>query len=124
MQIKFLVEYGYYPLSDEKDETFRGVVSVSLPKVRGKDYIPMYYFGKIGDYEIGVDEDGMDTGRDCGDSREHWVEFCAESFEELNRKIDYAIEEYRKQVILNIESLQKTREDREIIIDLPEPPYK
>jgi len=122
MQIKFLVEYSYYP--GENDKTFCGVVWVSLPKLRGKDSIPLYYWGKIGDCEIGVDEEGMDTGMDRGNSRVHWVEFHAESFEELNRKIDYAIEEYRKQVIFNIESMRKIREDREIIIDLPEPPYE
>jgi hypothetical protein len=124
MQIKFSVEYGYYPLSDENDKKFRGVVWVSLPKHRGEDCVPLYYWGKIGVREIGVDEDGMNTGMDRGNSSEHWVEFHAESFEELNRKIDYAIEEYRKQVIFNIESLQKTREEREIIIDLPDPPYE
>jgi hypothetical protein len=121
MQIKFSVEYYYYPLPDKNDETFRAVVWVSLPKQRGDDCVPLYYFGKIGDCEIGVDEEGMATGMDRGDSRDHWVEFYAESFEELNRKIDYAIEEYRKQVLLNIESLKKTREDREIIINLPDP---
>jgi hypothetical protein len=121
MKIKFLVEYYYYPLPDEKDKTFRGVVRVRLPKQRGENYIPLYYFGKIGDCEIGVDEEGMETGMDRGNSREHWVEFYAESFEELNRKIDYAIEEYRKQVLTNIESISKIKEDREIIIDFPEP---
>jgi len=123
MQIKFSVEYLYYPL-EEKDKTFCAAVRVSIPKERGKDDIHPYFFGKIGDCEIGFDEDGKYTGIDSGDSRVYWTEFYAESFEELNRKIDYAIEEYRKQVILNIENLRKIREDREIIIDLPDPPYE
>jgi len=123
MKIVFFVNYGFYPLSEE-NKRVSAVVSVRIPKERETNSIPLYYFGKIGDYEIGVDEDGMETGMDRGKSREHWVEFHAESFEELNRKIDYAIEEYRKQVLINIESISKIKENREIIIDFPEPPYE
>jgi uncharacterized protein (DUF2344 family) len=103
MKITFSVSYLYYPLSDENDR-LQAEVSVRIPKEQGKADIPLYCCGKIGDREIDVDE-GVDTG----DSKLYWVEFYAESPEELNKKIDYAIEQYRKQVLQNIEIVKKTR---------------
>jgi hypothetical protein len=119
MKISFLVNYGFYPLSDE-NERIRANVSVFIPKEQGYDDIPLYCCGKIGDCEINLDN-GIDSGN--GDLKVFYVEFHDESPEELNKKIDYAIEQYRKQVLLNIEIVKKIQ-DRKIIIDLPEPPYE
>jgi len=114
MKIVFFVNYGFYPLSEE-NKRVSAVVSVRIPKEQGTKSIPLYCCGKIGDCEINLDE-----GIDCGDSREYWVEFHAESPEELNRKIECALEQYRQQVLLNIEITKKIK-DRVIRMDFPDP---
>jgi hypothetical protein len=121
MRIVFFVDYGFYPLS-EKNERVGAVVSVRIPKEQGTNSIPLYYWGKIGDCEIGVDENGMDTGIDTGsgDSKEFYAEFYADSPEELDRKINRALEQYRKQVLTNIEIVKKIK-DRVIRMDFPDP---
>ena len=114
--IKFSVKYYYYPLCDDGKNWFNAEVSAFLPKAQGKEHISLCYFGKIGEREI-----NYDSGVSEGDSRRISVNFRAESFEELNRKIDCALEQYRQQVLLNLEIMKGFTENREIIINLPDP---
>jgi|YNPMSStandDraft_2_1061718.scaffolds.fasta_scaffold23881_2 hypothetical protein len=116
MKIVFFVNYGFYPLSEE-NKRVSAVVSVRIPKERGTNSIPLYYCGKIGDCEIYLDK-GIDTG--SGDSKEFYAEFYAESPEELDRKINCALEQYRQQVLLNIATTKKIK-DRVIPMDFPDP---
>ena len=116
MRIVFFVNYGFYPIA-EKKKRVSAVVSVHIPKEQGTNSIPLYYCGKIGDCEIYLDE-GIDTGN--GDSKVFYAEFYAESPEELDRKINYALERYRKQVLTNIEIVKKIK-DRVIRMDFPDP---
>jgi len=115
MNIKFLVDCRYRPVAPE-DKRFEGCVTVRLPKT-GR-YISQCYLGKIGEYEI-----DYDSGSDIGDLIEITTHFYAGSMEELDRIIENAIEDYRKQVIKNVEVIQKLKGNnkKEIIKDFPEP---
>jgi len=115
MKIKFSVSYKYVPAAPE-DERFKAEVEFFLPTQEGKDYIPPCYLGNIGNYEV-----YYRSGIDRKDSREISVYFCADSLENLDKIIENAIEDYRKQVIKNIEIIQKIKENKEIIIDFPDP---
>jgi hypothetical protein len=115
MQIKFLVEYLYLPAAPESNR-FLAVLRAFLPKEKNRDSISHCYLGRIGYYKI-----GFDSGINIENSREICVEFYASSFEELNEKIENAIEDYRRQVVKNIEIIQKIPTKREIIKDFPDP---
>jgi len=115
MKIRFLVEYFYYPAAPEK-ERFQAYISVPLPKEKKEDSISHCYLGRIGHYKV-----GYDSGINIGNSRDIGVTFYASSFEELNEKIENAIEDYRRQVVKNIEIIQKVPISKEIIKDFPDP---
>ena len=115
MKIIFSVEYFYYPTAPE-DKRFRAELSALLPKEKRIDSISSCYLGRIGHYKV-----GYDSGINRGNSREIGVTFYASSFEELNEKIENAIEDYRRQVVKNIEIVQKVPISKEIIKDFPDP---
>jgi len=115
MQIKFSVRYTYYPAADI-DKRFKAEVSAFLPKAKDKDSIPPCYRGKIGNYKI-----EYDSGVNSGKLREVTACFYANSLERLNEKIENAIEDYKRQVVKNIEIIQKLKESKEIIKEFPDP---
>jgi len=115
MKIKFSVSYRYVPAAPE-NERFKAELTVFLPKEEGGKHIPPCYLGKIGYYDI-----EYDSGLDRGNLREIGIYFYADSLENLDKTIESAIEDYRKQVIKNIEIIPKIKENREIIVDFPDP---
>jgi hypothetical protein len=115
MKIRFLVEYFYYPAAPE-EKRFIAELLASLPKEKNEDSISHCYLGRIGYYKV-----KSDSGINRGNLREVGVTFYASSFEELNEKIENAIEDYRRQVVKNIEIIQKIPTNGEIIKDFPDP---
>jgi len=115
MKIRFLVEYSYRPAAPES-ERFEAAVYAHLPKEPGEEHIAWCYLGKIGDYEV-----QHDSGLEIKDFRMITIEFYADSLEKLNQMVENAIEDYRRQVVKNIEIIQKTPISREIIKDFPDP---
>jgi len=115
MQIKFSVKYTYYPAADI-EKRFKAEVSAFLPKAKDKNSIPPCYRGKIGNYKV-----EYDSGINKENLRKVTVDFYANSFESLNEKIENAIEDYKRQVVKNIEIIQKIKENREIVKDFPDP---
>jgi len=117
MNIKFLVRYMYRPAAPE-NERFKAEVKVFLPKSNEKDYILPCYRGNFGHVEV-----RYDSGIEREDSREVTVCFHASSLEKLDDDIENAIEDYRKQVVKNVEVIKKIKErgEKEIIKNFPDP---
>jgi hypothetical protein len=113
--INFSVKYSYEGEICGKPR-FSAILSVLFPKAPGKDHIDPCFFGEIGGWLI------SDKYVDKSDSKFVKVEIytCADgSIEELDKDIDQNIEKYRQKVLTNIENIQKTKEEMEIILDLP-----
>ena len=109
MQIKFSVNY-IYSAYDSKNECFQATVSALIPNSE-------LYSGKIGDYTIFNDSDVSQINL-----KKISVNFSAPSFEELKNKVENAIENYKKQVLINMEILKKIKDyKKEIILDFPNP---
>jgi len=110
MQVKFLVDYVYSPF-DSKNKCFQATVSALIPNSG-------LYSGKIGDYTFFNDSNASQVNL-----KEIRVDFSAASFEELKKKVEDAIENYRRQVLKNAEILKKIKDDykKEIILDFPNP---
>ena len=120
MEIKFLVRYMYRPAAPE-NERFKAEVTVFLPKSNEKDYkdrILPCYRGNFGHEEV-----RYDSGIERKDSREVSVFFYAGSLEKLDDDIENAVEDYRRQVVKNIEVIKKIKErgEKEIIKNFPDP---
>lgn len=117
MNIKFLVRYMYRPAAPE-NERFKAEVKVFLPKSNEKDYILPCYRGNFGNVEV-----RYDSGIEREDSREVTVCFHASSLEKLDDDIENAIEDYRRQVVKNVEVIKKIKErgEKEIIKNFPDP---
>jgi hypothetical protein len=114
MKIMFLVEYFYRPAAPES-ERFKADVIAYLPKEPGEEHIAWCYLGKIGDYEV-----QPNSGITEKNFRMIMADFCADSVEKLDQMIENAIEDYRRQVVKNIEIIQNPPISREIIKDFPD----
>ena len=117
MQIKFSVNYTYYPAAS-KNKRFCAKISTFLPTDPNvRCHILSCYEGIIGNYEV-----KLDAGEPEGNFtlKKICVVFHAETLEMLNNKVERAIENYKKQVLKNIEIMKKLK-DEEIILNLPEP---
>ena len=112
--VKISIEYYYYPHYEEKARVW-AKLSALIPKEPNKNHISPRYFGNIDRAKI-----GYNSGEDKGNFKEITQHFYADSIENMNKIIENVIENYRKQVLLNIE-MQK---HKEIIIDLPDTPYE
>jgi hypothetical protein len=108
--VKISIRCYYCPSKEEKAYVW-AVLSALIPKEPNKNYISPCYFGNINTQEI-----GYNSGEDEGNFRKIETVFYADSLENIDKKIESIIENYRKQVLLNIE-MQK---HKEIIIDLPD----
>jgi len=99
MRIMFVIDGGIHP-DTSKGKVFQVEVKTCIPK---KSDTPkyLYYFGKKGDYKVEYDSITFSA---C------FYSDCLEDLlKDLVGKIDHAIENYRKQIQLNIETMRKMK---------------
>ena len=115
MNIKFVIKYSYLP--HHEVGKFRAMATFRLPKEPGTDSVAYCYQAQFNGEKI-TDLSGCDAG----EWRVFQFHFSEdESFENLERKVLSAIEEYKNKVAENVRLVLKAEsKSGEISVDFPD----
>jgi len=112
MKIKFEIKYCYLPHAGE-EQKFQGKVTFNLPKEEN-GYVAKCYHGWFGKEKV-----SYPTGSDAGDCRIADFFLYGKTFEDLENKIQEAINNYVKQVTTNIKLVEEMeKKGKEITINI------
>jgi len=115
MNIKFVIKYSYLPHLEVGK--FRAMATFRLPKEPGTDSVAYCYQAQFNGEKI-TDF----SGYDAGEWRTFQVNFSDdESFENLERKVLSAIEEYKNKVAENVRLVAESQsKSGEISVKFPD----
>ena len=115
MNIKFVIKYSYLPHVEH--DKFRAMITFRLPKEPCTDAVAYCYHAQFGEDRI-----TNFSGCDAGEWRVFQFHFSDdESFENLERKVLSAIEEYKNKVNENVRLVAESQsKSGEISVNFPD----